>query len=94
MALEQKKRPRPVPVLSQRSKKRQKVESTVSNVAARSMKIPVALDELPWNEVKVPEMFEDAEGFFCLEEVDGVEVVRDGNKVQYVCHLPNSYVSC
>jgi ATP-dependent RNA helicase DDX24/MAK5 len=94
MAHEQKKRPRPVTVSSQQSKKRQKVESSILKAATHAMKIPIALDELPWNEVEVPEMFEDAEGFFGLEEVDGVEVVRDGNKVQYVCYLSDSYVSC
>jgi ATP-dependent RNA helicase DDX24/MAK5 len=93
MAPEQKKRARPVPKLSQRSKKRQKMESVVSNVVTRSMKLPVALDELPWNDVEIPDMFEDAEGFFGLEEADGVEVIRDGNKVQFVSVWSNNYVS-
>lgn len=47
-------------------------------------KVPVALDALPWNEVEMPDMFEDAEGFFGLDEVDNVEVVRDGNSVKFV----------
>lgn len=47
-------------------------------------KVPVALDALPWNEVEMPDMFEDAEGFFGLDEVDNVEVVRDGNQVKFV----------
>ena len=29
-------------------------------------------------------MFEDAEGFFGLEEVEGVDVVRDGDIVKFV----------
>ena len=33
----------------------------------------------------MPEMFEDAEGFFGLEEVDGVEVVREGDSLKFVC---------
>jgi ATP-dependent RNA helicase DDX24/MAK5 len=84
MASEKKKRPRPIPTTSQRLTKRQKIERSASNVANDVKKIPVALDALPWNEVEMPEMFEDAEGFFGLEEVEGVEVVREGSKVQFV----------
>jgi ATP-dependent RNA helicase DDX24/MAK5 len=29
-------------------------------------------------------MFEDAEGFFGLEEVEGVEVIREGDTVKFV----------
>ena len=34
-------------------------------------------DALAWNEVAFPDRFEDAEGFFGLEEVSDVEVIRD-----------------
>jgi ATP-dependent RNA helicase DDX24/MAK5 len=78
---EQKKRSRPVPTSSQRSKKRQKTGSAPDAVQKR----PVALDALPWNEVEMPDMFEDAEGFFGLEEVEGVDVVREGGTVKFVC---------
>lgn len=37
----------------------------------------VSLDALSWTEVAVPDRFEDAEGFFGLEEIEDVEVVRD-----------------
>lgn len=47
-------------------------------------KRPVAVDNLRWKTVDVPEMFDDAEGFYGLEEVEGVEVVREGNKIQFV----------
>ena len=45
----------------------------------------VVLDALPWNEVTFPERFEDAEGFFGLEEISDVEVFRDQSfgKVEY-----------
>lgn len=46
--------------------------------------MPVNLDALRWNEVQLPDMFDDAEGFFGLEEIDGVEVVRSGDTVQFV----------
>ena len=75
-----KKRSRPAPSLSQRSKKRQRTESAPRAVQKR----PVNLDSLQWNEVQLPDMFEDSEGFFGLEEVEGVEVMRDGNTVKFV----------
>lgn len=84
MASEQKKRARPVPKASQRSKKRQKIDP-VKNGPATVEKRAVALDALPWNEVEMPDMFEDAEGFFGLEEVEGVEVIREGDTVKFVC---------
>jgi ATP-dependent RNA helicase DDX24/MAK5 len=89
MAPEQKKRKRPVPTSSQRSKKRQRIPSvTAASVSKDVKKLPVALDALPWNEVEMPDMFEDAEGFYGLEEVEDVEVVREGNRVQFVCAFP------
>lgn len=83
MAPENKKRSRPAPKASQKSKKRQKIELTQKAKPATE-KRPVALDALPWNEVQMPDMFEDAEGFFGLEEVEGVEVVREGDNVKFV----------
>jgi ATP-dependent RNA helicase DDX24/MAK5 len=82
MAPEQKKRSRPVPSSSQRSKKRQKIDPVKAGEPLK--KRPVAVDALPWNEVKMPEMFDDAEGFYGLEEVEGVEIIRDGGTVQFV----------
>jgi hypothetical protein len=86
MAPEQKKRARPVPKASQRSKKRQKIEH-VKGGSAELKKRAVALDSLPWNEVEMPDMCEDAEGFFGLEEVEGVEVIREGDTVKFVRNI-------
>ena len=83
MAPEQKKRARPAPKSSQGAKKRQKIEPAKNG---KVEKRPVALDALPWNEVEMPDMFEDAEGFFGLEEVEGVEVVREGDVVKFVSY--------
>lgn len=83
MVPEQKKRARPIPNASQRSKKRQKIEPAKNGQEA-PVKRPVALDALPWNEVEMPDMFNDAEGFFGLEEIDGVEVIKEGNTVKFV----------
>lgn len=35
-------------------------------------------DELPWREVSPPQQLGDAEGFFGLEEIEHVDVVREG----------------
>lgn len=36
-----------------------------------------SLDTLPWTQVPIPDRFEDAEGFFGLEEIEDVEIVRN-----------------
>ena len=45
----------------------------------------VKLDALSWKEVTFPERFDDAEGFFGLEEISDVEVIRDKSlgKIEY-----------
>lgn len=40
----------------------------------------MTLDALPWAEVSLPDGFGDAEGFFGLEEISDVELVR-GSKI-------------
>ena len=80
MSLLKGKRPRSD--LRERSRKRQKADVATSKKEAAEA---VSLDQLTWKEVAIPDRFEDAEGFFGLEEIDDVEIVRDaGNgKVQY-----------
>ncbi|KAE8389270.1 P-loop containing nucleoside triphosphate hydrolase protein [Aspergillus alliaceus] len=40
----------------------------------------VAVDDLNWKEVALPDRLDDAEGFFGLEEIDGVDIIRsEGN---------------
>ncbi|KAI2621331.1 DEAD/DEAH box helicase [Xylaria nigripes] len=41
----------------------------------------VGINSLLWSKAKLPDMFNDAEGFYGLEEVDGVEVIRDSNNI-------------
>ncbi len=43
-----------------------------------------SVNSLSWKSVEVPEMFDDAEGFYGLEEVEGVDIVREGNTVKFV----------
>ena len=51
-------------------------------------KRPVSVDALAWKTVDVPEMFDDAEGFYGLEVVEGVDIVKDGGAVQFVWFFP------
>lgn len=80
MANEQKKRPRADTKGSSKASKRQKIQKASKNTPKRQ----VAVDSLPWNEVQMPEMFDDAEGFYGLEEVDDVEVLREGDVIKFV----------
>src|SRR4051794_16459048 len=58
----------------------------------KNTKRPVDVNALAWRNVEVPEMFDDAEGFFGLEEVEGVDVVRDGATVRFVRKLVPSRI--
>ena len=75
-----------------RSRKRPKHDQKTNRPLQKSSTQPVSLDTLPWQEVAFPESgFEDAEGFFGLEEISDVEIVKDPKlgKVEYrVCQLP------
>ncbi|KAG7286226.1 ATP-dependent RNA helicase [Staphylotrichum longicolle] len=49
-----------------------------------------SVDALSWKSVDVPEMFDDAEGFYGLEEVEGDEIVREGDTVKFVAAVTES----
>ena len=51
---------------------------------SKQTKRPVSVDALAWKTVDIPEMFDDAEGFFGLEEITGIDVVKDGDVVKFV----------
>ena len=61
-------------------------------VESRLKSNAIALDSLPWKEVALPDRLEDAEGFFGLEEIEDVDIVRDAQtgKVQYKVGEPLS----
>lgn len=49
----------------------------------------VEIDDLNWKEVALPDRLEDAHGFFGLEEIDGVDIVRPegSGEIRFkVCH--------
>ncbi|KXX76962.1 ATP-dependent RNA helicase mak-5 [Madurella mycetomatis] len=75
-------------------KKRKRAEgqskrSKAPNINSKRQKTNVtkritSVHALAWKSVDVPEMFDDAEGFYGLEEVEGVDIVREGNTVKFV----------
>ncbi|POS86616.1 hypothetical protein EPUL_000592, partial [Erysiphe pulchra] len=80
-----KKRTRSTPKLKPLSNKRPKL--------AAVSKRHVSQDVLPWSEVRMPEKLDDAEGFLGLEEVDDIDVVREGNFVKFITSAANCKVS-
>ena len=69
------KRSREAP--SQEARKRQRINVRRSESKAASQFTSVALDSLLWKQAPQSDLTEDAEGFFGLEEIDDVHVVRD-----------------
>lgn len=75
------------PVSASVKKRRQNAtgqKAKAPGAAASKPKRVLDANSLPWKTVDIPEMFDDAEGFFGLEEVTGVEVVRNGNTIKFV----------
>jgi len=68
--------------ISLKSRKRQRSNQKHD---APTVKDAVDLDKLKWNAVDFPQNFEDAEGFFGLEEISDVDVVKDpqAGRVEY-----------
>lgn len=58
------------------SKKRKKAAQAAPASDDGSWDGNVGIDDLNWKEVALPDRMEDAEGFFGLEEIDGVDIVR------------------
>jgi ATP-dependent RNA helicase DDX24/MAK5 len=73
--------------------KRQKASNPHSKSGPKRI---VDVNSLPWRTVQIPDVLEDAEGFYGLEEVEGVEIIRNGDKVQFVsppCHSTKGRLS-
>lgn len=80
-----KKRQRESKAPASKAKKRQKVEAPVKSTkkGKSSQAVPegiVTVDDLDWKEVSLPDKLGDAEGFFGLEEIEGVDVLRPEGK--------------
>ena len=44
---------------------------------------PILINDLAWNSVKLPDQLEDAEGFYGLEEIENVAVVREEGGLEF-----------
>jgi ATP-dependent RNA helicase DDX24/MAK5 len=63
--------------------------SKTSKPSKTTKKQTADVDSLPWKSVEVPEMFDDAEGFFGLQVIDGVDIVRQADgTVEFVADIP------
>lgn len=51
----------------------------------------IALDELPWFAVSPPDRLDNAEGFYGLEEIADVEIVRDLKAGKIECRVGKNY---
>lgn len=87
MAATQNKRALPAKVAAMKARKRQKVDGmdnlTTSTKASPPVNKNVRLDDLAWKGVEMPDRLDDFEGFFGLEEIDDVEVVKESGNVSY-----------
>ncbi|KAK5048331.1 hypothetical protein LTR84_006001 [Exophiala bonariae] len=67
----------------QKPKKKQKLSGSITkSISSTAPKIKVRGDALKWKSVTLPGRMDDAEGFYGLEEIDDVEVVRDESNNQ------------
>ncbi|KAL7622141.1 ATP-dependent RNA helicase [Parahypoxylon ruwenzoriense] len=60
-------------------KKTKSHQSTLRSSRKTKAKKPINTNSLRWRKAKLPDMFNDAEGFYGLEEVDDVEVIRNSD---------------
>ncbi|KAH8722946.1 P-loop containing nucleoside triphosphate hydrolase protein [Phaeosphaeriaceae sp. PMI808] len=70
------KRPHGVPKAAHKAHKRQKLDKAPRpevNIPKRKIR----LDDLGWNQVTLPDRLEDFEGFYGLEEIEDVSIVKD-----------------
>ncbi|KAL9604685.1 MAG: hypothetical protein Q9219_000405 [cf. Caloplaca sp. 3 TL-2023] len=63
--------------LPSRKRRRHDTQSNPSKRQRNRGTEPVGIDALPWSAIPLPDRLDDADGFFGLEEVSDVEVVKD-----------------
>ncbi|KAF2848682.1 ATP-dependent RNA helicase-like protein MAK5 [Plenodomus tracheiphilus IPT5] len=71
------KRPHNAPKAAQKPQKRPKIVSDFAKPFPTKTKRKVRLDELGWKTVSMPDRLEDTEGFYGLEEIEDVTIVKD-----------------
>lgn len=83
MAEGQTKRALPAKVAAMKARKRRRLENNDESPVAKKTSIKqnangnIRQEELSWSEVAMPDRLEDLEGFYGLEEIEDVDVVRD-----------------
>lgn len=70
------KRPHTAPKTAHKAHKRQKVEKK-PRPKANAPKRKVGLNDLGWTQVSLPDRLDDFEGFYGLEEIEDVSIVKD-----------------
>jgi len=64
--------------------KKRKTHTTSSKTNNKKARRAVGVNSLKWRKTTLPEMTNDAEGFFGLEEIDDVEVIRhEDNTIEF-----------
>ena len=71
------KRSRVAPAIEKPRKKRKVQSRNETGTEARQLGALINGDDLRWQQVTLPERLEDAEGFFGLEEIEDVEVIKE-----------------
>ncbi|KAI9712815.1 MAG: ATP-dependent RNA helicase [Bogoriella megaspora] len=84
MAPDRGKRKLPPKILAMKARKRQKLEGNEPNTKTlkppnRDPKQNIKIEDLNWSSVELPDRMDDYEGFFGLEEVEGVDIVKNTN---------------
>ncbi|WEW58255.1 ATP-dependent RNA helicase [Emydomyces testavorans] len=89
---------------SLRANKRRKVNASTPDSSEDSSKAIVTVDQLDWQTVTLPDRLDDAEGFYGLEEIEGVDILRPSgsgeikfkaskNKIKGILKSPTSGTS-
>ncbi|KAJ4349363.1 ATP-dependent RNA helicase [Didymosphaeria variabile] len=76
------KRPRSSQKPAHFTHKRQKVEKPVA-VKTSAPRRKIGINDLSWKAVSMPDRLEDFEGFYGLEEIDDVDVVKEGATLRF-----------
>jgi ATP-dependent RNA helicase DDX24/MAK5 len=71
------KRPHNAPKTAHKAHKRQKVEKKAPRPEIELPKRKIRLNDLGWKQVTLPDRLEDFEGFYGLEEIEDVSIVKD-----------------
>ncbi|KAH0536229.1 hypothetical protein FGG08_006874 [Glutinoglossum americanum] len=70
---------------------RKRPRADLKNNGSKADTTKVSLGDLDWKEVPMPDRLDDVEGFFGLEEVEGVEITRNNNgQVEYLVASKNT----